>query len=166
LFFCIKNSPDENENQKMKDLIETENLDENVNNILPKKQKKMSKNSRLKSQLNTFNFLFKSKIRYFFMILFGAYFIFNVTVCNFKFSVQVPMLDVIPKDSYMRKHMINHLELFDLAPIIQISFMKPIEYWNANEFKRIRSFLSDAKLVKVIIDNIYLKYINLIKDFI
>lgn len=125
-------------------------VDENVNNLPKVNSAADKKLSRLsKSRLDLFKTLLKSRIlRYLLSFLVLLYALFNLSVCSLKFHVGLPMVEILPKDSYTRKHMINHFELFDLAPIVTVNFLKPRTYWNINEFRRIRSFLDEAKQVK------------------
>lgn len=88
------------------------------------------------------------KVRYSLAILAGVYALFSIVVCIWKFRVGLPILDAIPTESYAYKHMVNHLELFELAPIAILAFMKPIDYWNASEHRRIREFIDEAKRIK------------------
>lgn len=133
-------------------------LDDNVNNLSKQRKTRTSETSRTsKSSIcliirrvrNRIRKLLKSK-KTFYLLTFsiGVYGLFNLVVCSLKFHVGIPIVEILPKESYMRKHMINHLELFELAPIINVAFLKPIEYWNATQFHRIRAFLDDVKSVK------------------
>ena len=94
---------------------------------------------------NVFNVCFNTKLKYLLLILFVVYVCANFSLVVLKFDFELPVIDLIPKQSYLRKHMVNHLQLFNLGPIIVFSFLKPMHYWNHTTFNRIRLLLNDAK---------------------
>lgn len=114
------------------------------------------KSNLLKKLINLdyFNFIFESKLKYFLFATFLIYLVFNLTVCLAMSKTELPIVSIIPQESFLRKHMINHLELFNIGPIIIIAFLKPLDYWNINTFNRIRLFLNDAKQIQGV-DNLF-----------
>jgi hypothetical protein len=109
-----------------------------------RKRKNMKRHCR---NLNTFNILFNSKIRYVLLFAFFVYLAAMSFILTFRITMDIPIVDMLPNQSYLRKHMINHLELFDVGPIVMFAFLKPMHYWNISTFNRIRSLLNDAKLM-------------------
>jgi len=94
---------------------------------------------------SVFNFLFNSKFKYILFLLFVIYFIANSIICHSKFHTNLPITDLIPSKSFLKEHMINHMTLFNIGPIVTIAFMQPMQYWDLDVFNKIRSFLDDAK---------------------
>jgi hypothetical protein len=109
-----------------------------------RKRKNMRRACR---NFNMFNVLFNSKIRYLLLFAFVVYFAAMSLMVALKLTMNIPIVDLLPEKSYLRKHMVNHLELFDVGPIIMFSFLKPMHYWNVSTFNRIRSMLNDAKTI-------------------
>ena len=61
------------------------------------------------------------------------------------FKTNLPIIEFIPDQSFLRHHMVNHMNLFNIGPIITIAFMKPLKYWERGTFHKINSFLAEAK---------------------
>ena len=97
---------------------------------------------------NWIDMIIYSNIKYVIVIVFVAYFVFNATVLQVNYKANLSAADLIPRPSYLRKHLINHFQLFDIGPIIMIAFMKPIDYWNRTTFTAIRSLLDDIHSLK------------------
>ena len=133
---------EQNQSEPNLDKIEEINQNEASTNQKPKKIK-------LK-KFKLFNFLFKTSFKYFLFALFLSYFVFNVISIVYYVKVDIPVTDLIPKESYLRKHMVNHQQLFSVGPIIILSFMKPLNYWNKTTFYKIRNFINDAKKINTI----------------
>jgi hypothetical protein len=131
-----ENDEEEESNHKNENLKKKSNL----------KKIACSKMNEIKSsKINLFDFLFDTKLKYFILVLFVVYFCFNLTILITKYKADLPVTDLIPQESYLRKHMVNHQQLFNVGPIIMINFMKPIQYWNVTKFKMIRSLVNDIK---------------------
>lgn len=109
------------------------------------KQNRPSMTKRATFNVSSFRILFRSKFKYMLLVLFGLYFVLNTAIVVKNLEPELPILDSIPDESYLKKHMTNHLELYDMGPLIIISFMKPLDYWNVSTFNRIRMFLNDVK---------------------
>lgn len=148
--FCLKGDEENpvnenNNNETVKSEFSID--DENVNKIKrPASLPSSSSSSSLSNRWRTW--LKSKKFTYFLAFLALVYALFNIAVCVLKFRVGLPVYEIIPRESYSRKHMSNHLQLFDLAPIVNVAFMTPRPYWNATEYNRIREFINDAKLIK------------------
>jgi hypothetical protein len=79
------------------------------------------------------------------VIIFLLYLILNLVVF-FEFSqFNLPMVDVLPHQSYLAKHLKNHLQLFDIGPIIMLAFIKPFQYHEESTYKRIMTFIADVQ---------------------
>ena len=99
-----------------------------------------------------FDILFLTKLKFVIIFLFVAYFLFNLCIIYKYIKVDIPVTELIPKESYLKKHMVNHQQLFNVGPIIMFSFLKPLNYWNKQTFNTIRGFLDDAKKLNEIDD--------------
>ena len=96
-------------------------------------------------RFSLFHFLFDSKIKYVLLLLFFAYFLFNTFIFMANFKTNLPIIEFIPDQSFLRHHMVNHMSLFNIGPIITIAFIKPLKYWDRGTFRKINSFLAEAK---------------------
>ena len=101
-----------------------------------------------------FDLLFQTRLKYFIVFLFAFYFILNIFLIIKYPKVDIPLTEIIPSQSYLKKHMVNHQSLFQVGPIITIAFMKQLNYWDKNNFTLIRNFLDDAKKIKSV-DNLF-----------
>jgi len=156
-------------NDKEEISIQSSNKDNNVNLLIDEDEKEKSENNsnvrtttttttttnRFKYRIasykdklkkaSIFNFLFDSKFKYILFLLFVFYFAINSIICHTKFHTNLPITDLIPSKSFLKEHMINHMTLFDIGPIVTIAFMKQLEYWKPEVFYKIGAFLDDAK---------------------
>lgn len=96
-------------------------------------------------KISVFKSLFDSKLKYLLFLVFILYFIANSIVCHARFHTNLPITDLIPSKSFLKVHMINHMTLFNIGPIVTIAFMQPLAYWNKSVFTKIRLFLDDCK---------------------
>lgn len=141
----------ENDLDKKDNYNESNIKNDSLNKKLNFKQIIHKKLNDLKStKKDLFDFLFDTRLKYFIFLIFIVYFCFNLSILITKFKADLPVTDLIPQESYLRKHMVNHQQLFDAGPVIMINFIKPIQYWNATTFKMIRSFINDIKGLKTI----------------
>lgn len=121
--------------------------------------KKESKFSKICDYINEkcerfslFNILFASKIKWIILVTFFVYASVNFMICIKYFKVDLPIIDLIPKESFLRQHMVNHMELFSIAPIIIITIFKPISYWKPETYEILNN-LSDATMNYHMVDN-------------
>ncbi len=138
----VKNNLDTKDNDTEESNIKNENLNKKINF----RKIVYSKLNEIKStKKDLFDLLFDTKLKYCIFFLFVVYFCFNLSILITKYKADLPVTDLIPQESYLRKHMVNHQQLFNVGPIIMINFLKPIQYWNVTKFKMIRSFINDIK---------------------
>jgi hypothetical protein len=143
--FCIKHSSNNDSSANFsakKQPINDNKIEASSGNRTTNRIKRFFK------KINLFDLLFKSKLNYVLIVFFGIYFVCNLYVVSYRLRIDLPIEDLIPNESYLKKHSVNHNELYNLGPIIILAFMKPINYWNKTEFNRIRLFLNEAKTVK------------------
>lgn len=100
---------------------------------------------RFCGNLSLFDMLFNSKLKYALLLGFLAYLGFNCYILATRLDADLPIVEIMPEQSYLRKHMVNHLELYNIGPVIMFAFLKPLEYWKKSTFNRIRSLMNDAK---------------------
>jgi hypothetical protein len=91
------------------------------------------------------NYLKYKKLKMVFFTIFVAYFIFNFTITITRLKINFPMVDLLPKESYLTKHMHNHVNLFNLGPIIILNFVRPLRYWENATFTRITNMINEMR---------------------
>ena len=94
------------------------------------------------------NLLFESKLKYVVLLAFMAYLVFNVLICSFYSLVDLPLDKLIPKESYLTRHMENHVKYFSMGPVLMLNFIKPLNYTENATLNRVQSFLDDIKNTK------------------
>ena len=87
-------------------------------------------------------------MRYSILGLFVFYGVFNLLIIFKDMRTNIPLTDLIPKESFLNKHMRNHLDLFGIGPLIMVSFVKPVAYWDQKVRDQIYGFLNAAKELK------------------
>ncbi len=155
IFFCYKHKPDLVKqdvsfvDKRIKTKIEDDMFRENSDRI------------KVERKCTLLNTLFNSKIKYIIFVIFIAYFIFNSVIFMKYYKPDIPITDLIPEKSYLRKHMVNHQQLFELGPIIMVVFKKPMKYWDEEVFNTIRKFLDDAKKLDEMNNLFELNWLNI-----
>lgn len=137
------------------------NLDSSVDeDQLAQMAAKKSKTSRAKSawssvrrffaSINTNNvdFLKYKKLKVALLLVFIGYFAFNFTITITRLKINLPMLDLLPQQSYLYEHMKNHMAYFKLGPVIILNFVKPMKYWETSTKDKILSMVDDMKSLK------------------
>lgn len=92
-----------------------------------------------------FHLLYNTKFKFVIFSVFICYFIANAFVCGFKVSIDIPLEDLIPADSYLAKHMKYHLRDFHLGPMIMFNYMKPINMNDTAKFNKIIQFTDEVR---------------------
>ncbi len=128
--------------QPSDNLVSSESSDNEISSA----QNKLFQSFRDKySRFCLFNFLFLSKIkRSFILACFFAYLAFNIVIICHKFTINLPIVDFIPTQSFLKEFMQKHMDLFNIGPIITIAFLKPVDYWEPAVFDSIKKFKTDA----------------------
>jgi hypothetical protein len=130
-------------------------------NVIPTKKKRTCNNNtvllrkflqralKFYSCLNTsnVNYLKYKKLKLVFFVIFVAYFVFNFTITITRLKINFPMVDLLPQQSYLTKHMHNHVNLFKLGPVVILNFIRPMRYWENATFTRITNMVHDMKQI-------------------
>lgn len=103
---------------------------------------------------------FGTRLKYLLLILFSVYFVFNLVFFSMHLRVEMPMAEIIPKQSYLKKHLESHLENFELGPVVMINFIRPLDYWQPEVQEKIENFIKDCKSLPGMFD----MEINWLKD--
>lgn len=163
--FCYKNDDESiNEEQLAKANITPESntedfsIDIDTENQLPRTETQMELQTRLKKIqsikiLNAIYILlfkktslfFGTKLKYLLLALFLVYFIFNLVFFSMYLRVEMPMTDLMPQQSYLKKHLESHLENFELGPVVMINFVRPFKYWDPEVQQTLQNFVQDCK---------------------
>lgn len=88
---------------------------------------------------------FGTRLKYLLLILFFVYFVFNLVFFSMYLRVEMPMAEILPKQSYLKKHLENHVENFDLGPVVMINFVRHFNYWEPEVQEKIHNFIHDCK---------------------
>ncbi len=97
------------------------------------------------SRFSLYDTLFVSKgMQNFILAGFISYLIFNILIIGQKFTVDLPIIEFIPPQSFLREFLEKHQSLFDLGPIITVSFLKPLNYWEPEVYNSIQKLKTDA----------------------
>ena len=110
-----------------------------------KKSKKIGTSDTLsfKTSTHLINFFIFNKIlRLIIFIFFLVYLIFNITTCT-RIKVDLPVLQLIPEQSFLNKHMQLHQQHFILGPMVMIVFKTPLNYWQNDTKTKIRDLIDD-----------------------
>ena len=94
-----------------------------------------------------FSLLYDTNFKYVILALFSCYFIANAFICSFRVNIDIPLSEILPSESYLSKHMTNHIRDFDLGPMIMLNFMKPINMSDISKWNKINQFIGDAKQI-------------------
>jgi hypothetical protein len=171
LLMCIKHSKHKSKRNSTKEINqeqETQELNDRSCEQTSRKDEQLQSNEERKEKSSTnkstspkfklkklrdkkidlFSLIFESKFKYILLLIFLANLIFNLVVIIFKHRINIPVADIIPVESYLSKHMLNHQYLYNVGPIIKLSFIKPLDYWNKTTYHSIRSFMNEAKSLK------------------
>ena len=102
---------------------------------------------RIFSSFNTtnVNYLRCVKLKWTLFALCMAYFLFNFVITITRLKIDFPLLDLLPKPSYLHAHMQNHVNLFKLGPVIMLTFIKPMRYWENATYDRITRMAEEMK---------------------
>jgi hypothetical protein len=92
------------------------------------------------------NMLFGTRIKYFLLLIFAIYFILNIFLMQGHTS-EMPIVKLMPQQSYLSKHMHLHRTLFELAPLLMIVFKKEVQFWNKTDYFRYKNLIFNAKRV-------------------
>ena len=117
----------------------------------------------LKKRISKFSIskiLFESKLRYFLLFLFLCYIGANIACIVLKLKANLPIADFIPDQSYLKKHIINHLTLFNIGPIITIAFMKPLKYWEKETFENVMNLLKEIRKIDGMEKNLEINWLD------
>ncbi|RMZ98318.1 patched domain-containing [Brachionus plicatilis] len=164
LLFCYKYDETENVEELGKfDIAPEPNTDDvtidiDTENQLPRTDTQLELQTRLKKiqsnkLLNTVYILlfkktslfFGTKLKYLLLILFLTYLVFNLTFFSMHLRVEMPMGDLLPAQSYLKKHLDNHLAHFDLGPVVMLNFVRPLKYWELQVQQNMRNFIQECK---------------------
>ena len=107
-------------------------------------------------------FLFNKKIRFIILLFFLAYFIFNSIICT-RVKVDLPVLQLIPEQSFLHKHMDWHQKHFSLGPMVMLIFKNSLNYMENGTQTRIRDFLDDIKSLDSMTHDMELNWIQLVE---
>jgi hypothetical protein len=89
-------------------------------------------------------FLFNKIFRVIILIFFIIYLVFNIIICT-RIKVDIPVLQIIPEQSFLYKHMQLHQQYFMLGPMVMLVFKKPFNYWENETRIKVRDFIDDIK---------------------
>ena len=131
-----------------------------TNQIEPQRASEKKQASRYKSiesgckfiqlqyrKFSLFTFLFETKFKYFIFIVFGVYACVNIFVITNNLKVDVPMLDAVPNESFLKKFLTNHQNLFDMGPVVTVAIMKSMSYFKKDTEYFVNELLGDAKSI-------------------
>jgi len=108
-------------------------------------QKQSPKKRSLKSLKNysaKIPSLFKSKYIGLALTTYLVYLAFNCVMLATT-KIEFPLLQLLPEQSHLRKHMHAHQTHFDLGPIVIVTFKQPFDVYN--NMLKLRYFIKDAK---------------------
>jgi hypothetical protein len=90
------------------------------------------------------NMLFGTRIKYVLLVIFTVYFILNLCLIQGHVS-EMPIVKLLPHQSYLSKHMNLHRTMFELGPMLMIIFKKEVKFWNKVEYLRYKNFINRTK---------------------
>ncbi|CAF0838566.1 unnamed protein product [Brachionus calyciflorus] len=104
------------------------------------------------------------KIKILIISIFFLYTTFNTYNFFINSNSDVPLKNLIPNESFMKKFLKSHSEYFKLGPVVIFNFIKPFKYWNENVYFKIQNLLEDAKKINGINPDFELNWIKEAKN--
>jgi hypothetical protein len=139
----------ESKNDEKSNLNNNNIEEKQTNQELSTKSLPKEKNMTIKLIYDIFylksNIIFETNLKYLLLIFFLIYFLFNIFICTFYFKIDLPLIKLIPEESYLKRHMENHIKYFNIGPVLILNFIKPAYYTNNQTYSDIRSLLDDIK---------------------
>ena len=140
IFFCYKHNYSKafnlDKTNNMKQITESETeekiIDQDNNNNNNKKTKGYySKNFNIWILLymilyNKMEILFKTRVKYITFVLSILYFILNIVICARCSISNLPLLSILPSESYLTKHLVINEKYFSLGPVVILNFLKQL----------------------------------------
>ncbi len=89
----------------------------------------------------------KKNYKYIVFFVFILYFTLNLVIIANNAKSDLPLIDLMPSESYLHEHMKNHEKHFALGPMLMVNFIKPLNYAHPETYDKIDSFIKDAQKI-------------------